>query len=149
MGNGLGFYDYGFPGFGTGFTIFGIMFTLVFVIAIGMFIVIAVKGISQWNKNNHSPRLTVPATIVAKRTNVSHHHHHNHGGTGMHHTTHSTTSYVTFQVESGDRMELHVAGHEFGMLIEGDRGMLTFQGTRYLGFERKLDAYTSERYQDQ
>ena len=136
MGNGLGFYDYGFPGFGTGFTIFGIMFTLVFVIAIGMFIVIAVKGISQWNKNNHSPRLTVPATIVAKRTNVSHHHHHNHGGTGMHHTTHSTTYYVTFQVESGDRMELHVAGHEFGMLIEGDRGMLTFQGTRYLGFER-------------
>ena len=134
MGNGLGFFDYGFPGFGTGFTIFGIMFTLVFVVAIGMFIVIAVKGISQWNKNNHSPRLTVPATIVAKRTNVSHHHHH--GGTGMHHTTHSTTYYVTFQVDSGDRMELNVAGQEFGMLIEGDRGNLTFQGTRYLGFER-------------
>ena len=133
---GFGFSDFGFSGFGAGFTIFQIMFTLVFVLVIGMFIVIAVKGISQWNKNNHSPRLTVPATIVAKRTNVSHHHHHNHGGTGMHHTTHSTTYYVTFQVENGDRMELHVAGHEFGMLIEGDRGMLTFQGTRYLGFER-------------
>ena len=149
MGMGFGFNDFGFSGFGTGFTFFQIMFTLVFVIVIGMFIVIAVKGISQWNKNNHSPRLTVPATIVAKRTNVSHHHHHNHGGTGMLHTTHFTTYYVTFQVESGDRMELHVAGHEFGMLIEGDRGMLTFQGTRYLGFERKLNAYDSERYQDQ
>lgn len=136
MGMGFGFNDFGFSGFGTGFTIFQIMFTLVFVIVIGMFIVIAVKGISQWSKNNHSPRLTVPATIVAKRTNVSHHHHHNHGGTGMHHTTHFTTYYVTFQVESGDRMELHVTGHEFGMLIEGDRGNLTFQGTRYLGFER-------------
>ena len=146
---GFGFNDFGFSGFGTGFTIFQIMFTLVFVIVIGMFIVIAVKGISQWNKNNHSPRLTVPATIVAKRTNVSHHHHHNHAGTGMHHSSTSTTYYVTFQVESGDRMELHVAGHEFGMLIEGDRGLLTFQGTRYLGFERKLDAYDSERYQDQ
>ena len=76
MGMGFGFNDFGFSGFGTGFTIFQIMFTLVFVIVIGMFIVIAVKGISQWNKNNHSPRLTVPATIVAKRTNVSHHHHH-------------------------------------------------------------------------
>ena len=149
MGMGFGFNDFGFSGFGTGFTIFQIMFTLVFVIVIGMFIVIAVKGISQWNKNNHSPRLTVPATIVAKRTSVSHHHHHNHGSTRMHHTTHSTTCYVTFQVESGDRMELHVAGHEFGILIEGDRGMLTFQGTRYLGFERKLDSYDSERYQDQ
>ena len=125
----------GFGGFGTGFTIFQIMFTLVFVLAIGMFIAIAVKGIGQWNKNNHSPRLTVPATVVAKRTNVSHHHH-NHGSAGMHHTTRSTTYYVTFQVESGDRMELCVAGHEFGMLIEGDRGRLTFQGTRYLGFER-------------
>ena len=136
MGMGFGFNDFGFSGFGTGFTIFQIMFTLVFVIVIGMFIVIAVKGISQWNKNNHSPRLTVPATIVAKRTNVSHHHHHNHGGTGMHRTTHSTTYYVTFQVESGDRMELHVAGTEYGMLIEGDSGNLSFQGTRYLGFER-------------
>jgi len=29
-----------------------------------------------------------------------------------------------------------VAGQEFGMLIEGDRGMLSFQGTRYLGFDR-------------
>lgn len=141
---GFGLNDFGFSGFGTGFVIFQIMFTLVFVIVIGMFIVIAVKGIGQWNKNNHSPRLTVPATIVAKRTNVSHHHH-NHGGTGMHHTTHSTTYYVTFQVESGDRMELHVAGHEFGMLIEGDRGMLTFQGTRYLGFERKLNSYSSDQ----
>ena len=123
-------------GFGFGFDLFQIMFSLVFFLVIGMFVVMAVKGIREWNKNNHSPRLTVPATVVAKRTNVSHHHH-NHGGTGMHHTTHSTTYYVTFQAESGDRMELHVAGHEFGMLIEGDRGNLSFQGTRYLGFERQ------------
>ena len=127
---------FGFTGFYTGFNIMGILVTLIFAVVFGMFIVTAIKGIGQWNKNNHSPRLTVPATVVAKRTNVSHHHHHNYGGTGMHHTTHSTTYYVTFQVESGDRMELHVAGHEFGLLIEGDRGNLTFQGTRYLGFER-------------
>jgi len=127
---------FGFSGFDTGVTIFQIMFTLVFVLVIGTFIVIAVKGIRQWNKNNQSPRLTVPVTIVAKRTDVSHHHHHGHGGADMHHTTHSTSYYVTFQVESGDRMELQMSGHEFGMLIEGDRGRLTFQGTRYLGFER-------------
>ena len=123
-------------GFILGSGLFEIMFSLVFFLVIGVFVVTAIKGISQWSKNNNSPRLTVPATVVAKRTNVSHHHH-NHGGAGMHHTTHSTTYYVTFQVESGDRMELHVAGHEFGMLIEGDRGNLSFQGTRYLGFERQ------------
>jgi hypothetical protein len=129
---------FGFSNFDTGFNIMGILVTVMFVFVLGMFVVIAVKGISQWNKNNHSPRLTVPATVVAKRTNVSHHHH-NHGTAGMHHTGSSTTYYVTFQVESGDRMELHMAGSEFGMLVEGDRGMLTFQGTRYLGFERKFE----------
>ncbi len=131
---GMGF---GFSGFTSGFVAFQIMFTLVFVLVVGVFLVLAIKGIRQWNKNNHSPRLTVPATIVSKRTNVSNHHHH--GSTGMHHTTHSTTYYATFQVESGDRMELQMAGHEFGLLVEGDKGMLTFQGTRYLGFERKYE----------
>ena len=122
-------------GFGMGFDMFGIMFTIVFVLVIGTFIVTAVKGIGQWNKNNHSPRLTVPATVVSKRTNVTRHHH---GGANGHHHHHtSTTYYVTFQVESGDRMELCVSGYEYGMLVEGDSGKLTFQGTRYLGFERQ------------
>ena len=26
---------------------------------------------------------------------------------------------------------------EFGLLVEGDEGVLSFQGTRYLGFDRK------------
>ena len=122
-------------GFGYGFDMFSIMFSIVFIIVIGMFVVTVIKGIGQWNKNNNSPRLTVPATVVAKRTNVSHH---NHAGTnGHHHHSTSTTYYVTFQVESGDRMELHLSGHEFGMLAEGDKGKLSFQGTRYLGFERQ------------
>ena len=116
------------------FDMFTIMFSIVFVIVIGMFIVTAIRGIGEWNKNNHSPRLTVIATVVAKRTNVSHHHH---GGVNEHHHHHtSTTYYVTFQVESGDRMELQVSGQEYGMVVEGDVGNLTFQGTRYLGFER-------------
>ena len=46
------------------------------------------------------------------------------------------SSGQTFQVESGDRMEFHVGGAEYGMLAEGDAGKLTFQETRYLGFER-------------
>ena len=126
---------FGFNGTGLGFGAFGtlsVFGSLIFAVVIVFFIVIAIKGIGQWNKNNHSPRLTVPVAVVAKRTNVSHHH-----GAGEHHHHHTSTSYyVTFQAESGDRMEFHVAGHEYGMLIEGDRGQLTFQGTRYLGFER-------------
>lgn len=108
-----------------------IMFYLMFFLVIGVFIFTFIRGISQWNQNNHSPVLSVEAHIVAKRTSVTHTHHHNGGMTS------STTHYVTFQVESGDRIELHVSGREYGMLAEGDFGKLTFQGTRYLGFERK------------
>ena len=128
----------GFGGMGAfgGFGMFNIMFTIVFILVIGTFVVMLVKGISEWNKNNHSPRLTVPATIIAKRTNVTRH---RHGGVNSHHHHHtSTTYYVTFQVESGDRMEFHISGQEYGLLIEGDHGNLSFQGTRYLGFERSI-----------
>lgn len=47
-----------------------------------------------------------------------------------------TRYYVTFEFESGDRLELMVDGSEYGLLAEGDNGMLSFQGTRYLGFVR-------------
>ena len=39
---------------------------------------------------------------------------------------------------SGDRMELKMMGREYGLLAEGDTEMLSFQGTRYLGFERNI-----------
>ena len=122
-------------GFGFGFGLFEIMFTLAFLLVFGLILVTVINNLRQWNKNNHSPRLTVPATVVSKRTNVSHHHH-NHGTGHVGHTTSSTSYHVTFQVESGDRMELSMAGQQYGLLVEGDRGRLTFQGTRYLGFER-------------
>lgn len=118
--------------FGGGFEI---MFTLIFITVFGLIIFTIIRGIGEWNKNNQSPRLTVEASIVAKRTHVSRHTHHNAGTHGTHMTS-STSYYVTFQVESGDRMELSVKSSEYGMLAEGDSGRLTFQGTRFLGFER-------------
>ena len=116
-----------------GFGLFQVMFGIVFLLVITIFIVNAVRGIGQWSKNNNSPRLTVDATLVSKRTHVAHHHHADEHA--MHHHT-STSYYLTFEVESGDRMEFHVGSHEYGLLVEGDCGKLAFQGTRYLGFER-------------
>lgn len=109
------------------------LFGLFFIVFMAVFLLIAFKSLLQWNKNNHSPRLTVEAKIVSKRMSV---HHHNNGVHGHHSST--TNYYVTFQVESGDRMELNLRGSEYGMLAEGDYGSLTFQGTRYLSFQRKL-----------
>ncbi len=127
-------------GFGFGFGAFQVLFIIVFVVVIGTFVVTLARGIGEWNKNNHSPRLTVAATVVSKRSHVSRRHH-----AGEHHHSHSSTSYyVTFEFESGDRTELHVSGAEFGLLVEGDHGNLSFQGTRYLGFERGEQTLVSE-----
>jgi hypothetical protein len=123
----MGFHTHSFM-----FDIFPVIFGIVFLLIASVIVFTAIKGIGQWNKNNHSPRLTVQATIVAKRHNTSHHHH----GTDMHMHHSSTTYYATFQVESGDRMELQIPSTQFGYLVEGDTGRLSFQGTRFLGFER-------------
>lgn len=127
-------------GFGMGFGLMGSLVPLfviiIFVVVIGAFVVAAVRGVAQWSKNNASPVLTVAATVAAKRADVTHHTHSDAGNNGMMHTSTSTTYYVTFQVESGDRMELRVPSGEYGMLVEGDQGRLTFQGTRYQGFQR-------------
>ena len=120
-------------GFGF-FTMYQLMFFAIFLFVLGSFVFNGVKSFGQWRKNNNSPRLTVPATVVTKRTDVTRR---RSGGTNGHHHYHTSTNYyVTFEVESGDRMELHLSGPEYGLLVEGDHGKLSFQGTRYLGFER-------------
>ena len=119
--------------FGLNFGLFGILTVIMFVAVAAVIVVTAVRGLSQWHKNNNSPRLTVQAAVVSKRTNISHHR--NGNDAGQYHT--STTYYATFQVESGDRMEFHINGQQYGMLAEGDHGKLSFQGTRFLNFERQ------------
>jgi len=125
---------------GMGAGLFGVFFSITVVVILIFIIVTIIKSIGTWNKNNHSPRLTVDALVSSKRTDVSSQQHAVNGditGASGFHTTSSTTYYATFQVESGDRMEFTVSPSEYGMLAEGDEGRLTFQGTRYLGFERQ------------
>lgn len=119
----------GFNSFdGFMFSFIPIFMVVIPILVIGTFVFVIVKGLSQWTKNNNSPRLSVPSQVVTKRSQTS-------GGSAD--SSASTWYYVTFQVESGDRVELGVKDSEYGMLVEGDFGILTFQGTRYLGFERK------------
>ena len=101
------------------FDILSFIVPIMFIVVFGIIIFSIIQGISTWHKNNNSPRLTVPAVIVAKRTDVSHHQHANAGDMSGAHGFHTTSS-----------------GLEYGMLAEGDTGRLTFQGTRYLSFER-------------
>ena len=42
--------------------LFSILFPILFLVVLGMILYTIIGNISTWNKNNHSPRLTVPAT---------------------------------------------------------------------------------------
>ncbi|MEK9199878.1 DUF2500 domain-containing protein [Ureibacillus sp. 179-F W5.1 NHS] len=94
-----------------------------FIIVFGVILWQITSTIKQNVNNNAAPVLSVSARVIAKRTEVK--------------GDHSYTSYyATFEVESGDRMEFKITGKEFGLLAEGDVGILTFQGTRLKSFER-------------
>jgi len=130
----MGFSPFG-GGFDVMFTIIPIMIGIVFVFVFGIIIYRLIKGGMEWSKNNNSPVLTVAARIVSKRMAVTRSQIHNDNDMSMSNSSY-TTYFATFEVESGDRMELKVPDNEYGMLAEGDIGKLTFQGTRYKGFER-------------
>lgn len=116
------------------FLIVPIIIAVVFVIVIGTFIVRAIQGAKQWRENNQSPVLSVAAVVITKRSDV---HHHSGASNGISNNSSSTTYYITFEVESRDRIEFKVNGKDYGMFVEQDSGILTFQGTRFLDFERK------------
>lgn len=121
--------------FDSAFGIIPIIGTIMFVFIFGCFIFIFISGIKGWHENNKAPVLSVLAKIVAKRTKVSESSDLDANGMATHSS--STWYYATFEVESGDRMEFSVQGEVYGLMAEGDRGKLTFQGTRFLGFERE------------
>lgn len=116
------------------FNIIQFIFPIMFVLIFGIIIFSIIKGIGQWSNNNRQPILSVRAKVVTKREHTS-------NSSGMNNSQHihssSTFYHVTFEVESGDRMELQINGSEYGLLAEGDVGKLTFQGTRYKNFERE------------
>ena len=115
-----------------------IVFGVIFIIVIGSIVASAIKGASEWSNNNKQPILDVNCKVVSKRFEVSRTPGHT-DSNGLHHSGRTyTTYYITFEVESGDRMEFKVDSRDYGMIAENDLGKLTFQGTRFLGFNRNI-----------
>lgn len=101
---------------------------IVFAIVIMVFATSFVKRTRQYLQNNSMPEESTPARLVAKRTHTWG----RHGNMSAH-----TSYYATFETEKGERLEFAVNGQFFGMHVEGDTGILTYQGTRFIGFERE------------
>jgi|GEM_PF-1710310 hypothetical protein len=50
----------------------------------------------------------------------------------------STLHFATFEAENGNRTELSLSGPQYGIIAEGDTGILHSQGTRFLSFVREV-----------
>ena len=115
--------------------LFPLMFLVVFIFIISTVVGSLVSGAKRKHKNDQSPRLTAEAKVVSTRMQVGENRH-RHTNDDMMHSYNYSKYFVTFEFESGDRVEMPVDGSEYGLLVEGDTGKLTFQGTRYLSFSR-------------
>lgn len=102
---------------------------LFFIVVIGFILFVIFSGVAQWSKNNNSPIEKVVVTVVAKRTQIS-------GGGETRARQHY---FVTFEKADRTRIELQVKDSMSGMLVEGDKGELSFQGTRFLEFTRIIE----------
>lgn len=109
------------------------LFYIMMFLVWGVILYTVARGIAEWARNNRAPEQSVWAKLVGKRTHVTRHLH-NHGG--HMHMSRSTAYYLTFERESGERMEFRVASRVYALHVEGDTGTLSFQGTRFLDFLR-------------
>ena len=116
---------------------FGIFPGIVLFFVVSMFILVGgtiiikiIGGVRQNIKNNSSPVENTFVKLIAKRADVH----------GADHAW--TTYYVTFELPDGQRREFQIKDKEYGLLAEGDQGMLSFQGTRFLSFERQNNSAT-------
>ena len=123
--------------------LFPLMFLVVFIFIISTIVGSLVSGAKWKHKNDQSPRVTADAKVVSKRMQVGQNRQSSGDNDMMRSYTYSKY-FVTFEFESGDRLELLVDGSDYGLLVEGDTGKLSFQGTRYLGFQRGSAAKDDE-----
>ncbi len=114
----------------TGFDLFRIfpyLFVAMFVLVFGIIFYIGIRALLGSAHDRRQPQVPVPARVVGRRTQV---------WGGGHNAPASTRQYVTFEFTNTQRLELSVPASEAGYLVEGDTGVLTFQGGRFISFVR-------------
>lgn len=106
--------------------IFPIVFIIMFVFIFGMSIYIFIKGIKESRYNNSQPKIPAEVLVVSKQQNIYHRKNRNI----------NSSNSITFEFSNGNRIELIVDPKEYGMIVEGDVGILVSQGNKFISFER-------------
>ncbi|GAA1397349.1 DUF2500 domain-containing protein [Luteococcus peritonei] len=128
---GGGFFS-DFPDLFTGFGALGTVMALFFVVVFAL-----VVGNLLWRGGRYvaARPQSAPAVCVARRMEVR-----GSAGTGDLTSSSTTWYHATFEFADGSRPELDLSGRAYGLLAEGDRGLLTWRDTVFKGLERDLPA---------
>ena len=122
-----------------------IFFCLMFAVAFGLIIGTAVKASREKKANDAAPVQELEARVASRRSHVS---------SALQSVDRETadvrgltarvTHYITFQMQNGEEMELQVSAADYEQLTEGEQGVLSLQGSRYLGFTRQRKSCKQE-----
>ena len=124
-----------------------IIFSVITTVIVGLvFVFVLYKIIKTVISNNNSPIETRKAKVISKRTdlrniggyqnNVNTYGRVNVGYNTMNNV--NTFYYATFEFDNKERREFSIGQAKYGLLAEGDEGMLTYQGTRFKSFDRNI-----------
>lgn len=104
------------------------MLWIVVVSTIAMIWVIS-KMYRRWKTENSLEEITTHATVVDKRTSTFRQHY-------TSHRRHDAMYYITFRTKDGDRVELQVSQAEYAAILADAQGIVTYEGSRLVKFER-------------
>lgn len=106
-------------------TVAAALIPLLLLVSFAMVVFIIARGVVQSSRDRSGPVITTPATVLGRRQMLL-------PGT----STARTAYFATFGLPDGNRIELRVPLDQAGLILEGDRGLLTYQGVFARRFER-------------
>ena len=118
---------------------FDLQIEIMLVLIIAIFTAIFFRCIFEWTINKCSAMESVDAFVVAKQQAMIQQQIPNAGdATGGHGFTLQEQPWykITFRMTDSTEKEFNVDDQSFRELKEGEKGILTYQGTRYLGFKK-------------
>lgn len=118
---------------------FDLQIEIMLVLIISIFTAIFFRCIFEWTINKCSAMESVDAFVVAKQQGMIQQQIPNAGdATGGHGFTLQEQPWykITFRMTDSTEKEFNVDDQSFRELKEGEKGILTYQGTRYLGFKK-------------
>lgn len=104
---------------------FGAFLFGIAIVFIALFGVVFYKKWAENKKNEGKPIETKAVKVVTKRNIMN-----NNPNVG---------SFVLFEFDDGSRQELSINANTSSTIAENDTGMLTYQGTKFIKFERNIN----------